>query len=77
MQYRTTDIVLAACLKLQGFLMESIEVEGRRGTFIFSSVPDEVIKDFNCGKIKVDPVTFHGMLRQLSTSVTRQLEMKR
>lgn len=77
MEYRTTDIVLAACLKLFGHLMESIEVEGRRGTFVFVDVPDGFIRDFNCGKIQVDPVSFHGMLRQLTTSVNRQLEIKR
>jgi hypothetical protein len=77
MEYRTTDIVLAACLKMSGHAMDSIEVEGRRGTFVFINVPGEFIKDFNCGKIQVDPVSFHSMLRQLSTSVNRHLEMNR
>lgn len=76
MQYRTTDIVLAACLKMLGFEMESIEVEGRRGTFVFANIPESTIMEFNCGKIRVDPVSFHGMLRQLSTSDNRQIGIK-
>lgn len=77
LQYKTTDIVLAACLKLNGYALDGIDVEGRRGTFVFLDVDDSFINEFNCGKVRVDPVSFHGMLRQLSTSVNRQVEIKK
>lgn len=76
MQYKTTDIVLASCLRLLGHSIETIDVAGRRGTFVFMDVPPAIIEEFNCGKILVDPVAFHGMLRQLSTSVNRQMGIK-
>lgn len=77
LNYRTTDIVLAACLKLDLHSLECIEVVGRRGTFVFKEVSEKFINEFNCGRVRVDPVAFHGMLRQLSTSVNRQIEISK
>lgn len=70
--FRTTDIVLAACLKLEGFLLQRIECRGKQGTFVFADVDPNIIDAFNCGRIVVEPVQFHGMVRQLSTAVVRQ-----
>lgn len=77
LNYKTTDIVLAACLKLEAHYLECIEVEGRRGTFVFKNVSADFLNEFNCGQVRVDPVAFHGMLRQLSTSVNRQIEISK
>jgi hypothetical protein len=70
-EYRTQDIVLAACLKLQGFLLITIEKNGNKGTFVFDNVPKEFIVDFSLGKLTVEPVNFHNTLKQLATSVRR------
>jgi hypothetical protein len=71
--FRTTDIVLAACLKLEGFQLERIECRGKQGTFVFADVDPKVIDAFNCGRMVVEPTQFHGMVRQLSASVVRQI----
>ena len=70
-EFRTTDIILAACLKVQGHTMTSIERNGNKGTFIFENIPHETISDFDLGKILVEPVTFNNAIKQLTTSVRR------
>lgn len=71
--FRTTDIVLASCLKLHGYELKQIVCKGKQGTFVFVDVEQLVIEDFNCGRIHVDPVLFYGTVRQLSASVVRQI----
>jgi hypothetical protein len=72
-EYKTTDIVLAASLKLKGFNMLRIDVEGSKGTFVFENVDKNVLLDFDLGKILVEPVAFNNTIRQLTTSVRRLL----
>jgi len=69
--YKTTDIILAACLRLKGFEMSEIEINGTKGTFCFGTVDDEMLADFDLGKIQVEPVAFNNMIKQLTTSVRR------
>lgn len=71
MEYRTSDIILAACLRLNGCNMESIDVVGNKGTFVFHNVSDEFIEDYDLGRITVEPVAFNNMIKQLTTSVRR------
>ena len=72
MTYKTTDIVLASCLKLNGYKLETIEVDvSGKGTFVFADVPDPFITDFDLGNILVEPVLFNNTLKQLTTSVRR------
>ena len=70
-EFKTTDIILAAVLKLRGMEMTEIERNGNKGTFIFANVPDDVISQFDLGKITVEPVTFNNAIKQLTTSVRR------
>lgn len=69
--YKTTDIILAACLRLEGCDMISIEKEGNKGTFVFVGVESDFIAEYDLGKVKVEPVTFNNMIKQLTTSVRR------
>ena len=69
--YKTTDIILAACLRLNGANMVLIEKDGNKGTFVFSDVDSEFISDYDLGKAKVEPVSFNNMIKQLTTSVRR------
>ena len=69
--YKTTDIILAACLRLNGCDMISIEKEGSKGTFVFANVDLDFVADYDLGKIEVEPVTFNNMIKQLTTSVRR------
>lgn len=70
-EFRTTDIVLAASLKVHGNTMTSIERNGNKGTFIFVDVDDDFIQKFDLGNISVEPVTFNNAIKQLTTSVRR------
>ena len=70
-EFKTTDIVLAACLKLNNFVMVSIERSGNKGTFIFENVGKQFVEDFDLGKICVEPVAFNNAIKQLTTSVRR------
>jgi hypothetical protein len=72
MQYKTSDIVLASCLKIQGFVLDTIDVDSNgRGTFIFDAVEDSFLHNFDLGKVMVEPVTFNNTIKQLTTSVRR------
>lgn len=70
-QYKTSDIVLAAFLRLNGCQMLGIEKQGSRGTFVFEDVEDELIRTYDLGQARVEPVAFNNMIRQLTTSVRR------
>lgn len=70
-EYRTTDIVLAAFLRLEGIQMSGIEKNGQRGTFIFVDVPYERIKTYDLGTALVEPVAFNNAIKSLTTSVRR------
>jgi len=70
-EFRTTDIVLAASLKVNNYDMTSIERNGNKGTFIFSDVDDDFIQKFDLGNVSVEPVTFNNAIKQLTTSVRR------
>ena len=69
--YKTTDIILAACLRLNGYDMVMIEKEGNKGTFVFSEVDPTFITEYDLGKIQVEPVSFNNAIKQLTTSVRR------
>lgn len=68
-EFRTTDIVLAASLKMSGYALDNIEKQGSKGTFVFVDVSDEFLNTFNLGKHRVEPVLFNNTIRQLTTSV--------
>jgi|ETNmetMinimDraft_31_1059906.scaffolds.fasta_scaffold192264_1 hypothetical protein len=69
--YKTPDIVLAASLKVCGFDLESIELVGSKGIFVFKDVDKQFLLDFDLGKIVVEPVIFNNTIKQLTTSVRR------
>ena len=69
--YKTSDIVLAAFLRLNGCKMLEIEKQGQKGTFVFESVNDSLIRDYDLGKGAVEPVAFNNAIKSLTTSVRR------
>lgn len=77
MEYRTSDIVLAACLRLNEVELISIEVTGNKGTFVFANVDAEFINDYDLGRRQVEPVAFNNMIKQLTTSVKRMTQQNR
>lgn len=72
-EYRTTDIILAACLRMNGYDMVDIEIVGTKGTFCFADVDDRFIQDYDLGKCRVEPVAFNNAIKQLTTSVRRMV----
>jgi len=72
-EFRTSDIILAACLKLDDIEMIKIELNGNKGTFVFANVDQSYVDDYDLGKCQVEPVTFNNAIKQLTTSVRRML----
>lgn len=71
MEYKTTDIILAAYLRLEGYAMLRIEKLGNKGTFVFENVDGAVVEQYDLGKASVEPVAFNNQIKQLTTSVRR------
>lgn len=69
--YRTTDIVLAAYLKIIGCQMIDIEKQGQKGTFVFEGVADDLLVTYDLGQALVEPVAFNNAIKSLTTSVRR------
>lgn len=69
--YSTTDIILAACLKVHGCEVERIEKQGNKGTFVFLNVPEKFVADYDLGKILVEPIAFNNAIKSLTTAVRR------
>ncbi len=72
--YKTTDINLAACLRLHGFEMTGIDLNGNKGTFCFINVDMAYVEEYDLGKALVEPVAFNNMIKQLTTSVRRMTQ---
>lgn len=70
-EYKTTDIVLAAFLRISGCQMLGIEKQGQKGTFVFTNVSEELVATFDLGNGSVEPVAFNNAIKQLTTSVRR------
>jgi hypothetical protein len=69
--FRTTDIILAAVLRLHDVELIDIEITGNKGTFVFTNVDDDFVSRYDLGKCSVEPVAFNNMIKQLTTSVRR------
>jgi hypothetical protein len=70
-EYKTTDIVLAAFLRLKGGSMLGIEKQGQKGTFVFENISDSLVREYDLGNGSVEPVAFNNAIKQLTTSVRR------
>lgn len=71
LEYRTTDIVLAAFLRMSGVALVSIEKLGAKGTFVFENVSEDLVSAYDLGKARVEPVQFNNNIKSLTTSVRR------
>lgn len=67
----TSDIVLAAMLKVQGYSLDKIEKQGTRGIFCFPDVDEATLQDFDLGKSMVEPVSFNNAIKALTTATRR------
>lgn len=69
--YKTTDIVLAAFLKINGHAIVGIEKQGQKGTFVFADVSEDLVRAYDLGQALVEPVALNNTIKQLTTSVRR------
>ena len=67
----TSDIVLAATLKIMGQKLDRIDKQGNRGIFCFSDVDEGILLDFDLGKSLVEPVAFNNAIKALTTATRR------
>lgn len=67
----TSDIVLAATLKVKGFVLNRIEKNGNKGIFIFDDVDVSVVADYDLGKCLVEPISFNNAIKALTTATRR------
>ena len=71
MELRTTDIILAAALKVLGVKMSHIEKNGNKGTFVFDDVDPSIVDDYDLGNLRIEPITFNTAIKQLTTATRR------
>ncbi len=72
--FQTTDLVLAAVLRLNDNELSYIELSGKdrsRGIFHFADVDSEMLDNFNQGNVRVEPSEYHAMARRLTDSIRR------
>lgn len=67
----TSDIVLAAALKVKGYRLERIEKQGNRGIFCFVDVDMSTLSEFDLGECQVEPVSFNNAIKALTTATRR------
>lgn len=67
----TTDIVLAAYLKVIGCELQEIQRTGNRGTFVFNNVNPETIKEYDLGRAQVEPKALNYEIKALTTAARR------
>lgn len=73
-EYKTTDIVLAASLVVHSNKLTRIEVTGSRGTFVFDDVDQDFLNSYELSQIQVEPVAFNNAIKRLTTSVRRMTQ---
>lgn len=71
MTFETTDIVLAACLRIKGFKMTNIVKQGNKGTFVFDEVQEEVVDQYDLGSLLVEPRALNNEIKALTTAARR------
>jgi len=67
----TSDIVLAATLKIMGQKLDRIEKQGNRGIFCFLDVDETMLNEFDLGHTLVEPVAFNNAIKALTTATRR------
>lgn len=69
--YETSDIVLAAVLKTNGYRLHEIKLNGNKGIFKFLDVKKQDLIDFDTGSVLVEPINFNNSIKSLTTAVRR------
>ena len=67
----TSDICLAASLRVYGYTLQEILKEERRGIFVFVEVDNDIVSKYNLGQLLVEPNAFHAAVKFLTMAVKR------
>ena len=67
----TTDIVLAAYLKVKNYRLIEILKNGNKGTFVFIDVPESIINGYDLGNAEVEPKALNYEIKALTTAARR------
>lgn len=67
----SSDICLAASLRVYGYTLQEILKEERRGIFVFVEVDDDIVAKYNLGQLLVEPNAFHAAVKFLTMAVKR------
>ena len=67
----TSDIILAAYLRVQGYKMIELTRNGNKGTFIFSEIPNEIINEYDLGRALIEPKALNFTIKELTTAARR------
>lgn len=69
--FTTTDIVLAAFLKVCGHRMTEIIKNGNKGTFVFDGDLLEDVNDYDLGQALIEPRALNNEIKALTTAARR------
>lgn len=69
--FSTSDIVLAAFLRVEGFKMLEILKNGNKGTFIFTDVDLALIEEYDLGQALIEPKALNNEIKALTTAARR------
>ena len=72
-EFKTSDVSLAAYLKMQSFTIIDVEVVRTKGFFKFDKIEREEVTKFNNGTATVEPGEFSAVMRQLIQTVRRRI----
>lgn len=70
-KFETTDIVLAAYLKTKGCKLLEILKNGNKGTFVYCSVDETIINEYDLGQASVEPKALNYEIKALTTAARR------
>lgn len=70
-RFETTDIVLAAYLKVKGYKLLEILKNGNKGTFVFLKVPEKIINEYDLGQSLIEPKSLNYEIKALTTAARR------
>ena len=74
--YHTDNIAVAAGLRLNGFVIQKVEINGKKATFVFDDMAAPIANEISLGIKLVDAILFHNELRRLSGLARSMVSVK-
>ena len=69
MEFKTTNLALAAYLRYTNTPLDAITKEHKLGTFYFVEVKEEDLRIFNLGQALVEPLHYNQLIKALTLAV--------